>query len=102
MDPEAKTTEFAAEPAAPNTFPVQSVPWVKVAPELNVIPLASAASNLCAAAEKVIGPLMLPLAPVATTMLRMVLPLILSCEPLSTVSESDAAAELVNDAVAAD
>ncbi|PYS65238.1 MAG: hypothetical protein DMF74_04465 [Acidobacteria bacterium] len=57
----------------PNWFPEKLVPAVNVAPLLTVMAPATAPSNLCAAAEKVIEPLMLPVVPLLTLWRRQIL-----------------------------
>jgi len=82
-------------------FPAQFC--VKVAPELNVIPLVSAAVKakpvvLTELSANVIAPLMLPFAPVATLIVKLVNPVapkMLSCEPVATVSASVAGSLMV-------
>ena len=92
VEPGAKMIEFAVP--EPKIFPTQFC--VKVAPELKVIPLASAAVKVSAAFEKIIEPLMLPRAPVGRAMVNALVPVILSWHPLATVKESDAVSPMVN------
>ena len=91
VDPGANIIEFAVP--EPKTFPKQFC--VKVEPELKVSPLASTAVNASAAFEKVIAPLMLPLAPVSRAIVNALVPLRFNCEPLATVKESEAVSPMV-------
>lgn len=71
----------------PKTLPVLFVLCVNIAPELKVIPLASAATNWftveATELEKVMLPVILPVAPVNTLMINTVDPLIFSWLPLA-------------------
>lgn len=68
-----------AVPVEPKTLPVLFVLCKKVAPELNVIPLASAASNWCMVLatelDVVMLPEILPVVPVARLITNAVDPL---------------------------
>src|SRR6185295_13961551 len=89
-----------AVPAAVNALPVQLVPCVNVAPELNVIPLASAAFSLCGAPEQVMLPLKLPFEPADRVIVIALVPVSLSAEPLGTMRSDPVAPEMVRIALA--
>ena len=75
-------TELKA--VVPNGLPLMKVPDVKVEPLLTVMELASTAVNLWAVVaveEKVIVPLILPVAPVATAIVIAFIALQLRAEP---------------------
>jgi hypothetical protein len=82
VDPDPNTIELLVP--LPNTLPVLLVPCVNVAPELKVIPLASAAVRLWAVDavdENVIEPLTLPVDPVAILIVSTLVPLMFNDDP---------------------
>ena len=82
VDPLVKITD--PDIVFPNGLPEKLVPAVKLEPELNVIPAASAASNLWAAPAKVIEPLIEAVAPADKDNDNAVAPEMFNWEPEAT------------------